>query len=374
MTEAAPQKPSAETQFASAFLGGPQPQIVTEPPQQKAEDKPADAPQAPPTEDKPQELTPAEAPKGEGGAEEKSVEEKYLEAIGGNTEPPPPIDDAMKAALKARGVDDLDALLSERGTLAEQVSQFKNKAEQYDAVEKALKELPAEIGDAIEAFRNGKDYTKALIPLTKGISVSKDAKSIGKEALVDHYFPGKFTQEQKEAINDGDETLKEAFDKYAELAAIQHDKNREGYAASISQRAEQSKAFREREGQAIAAAIAHAKADPATSLLLTEELQGAFAKGTLIDSTFYESDGTPKKEGLALLAKALNHDKIVERAMKGAAAKAKVEGELAARERAPERPSKAPGEIKQPPQAPREGGDAELLKQADAALAKALAG
>lgn len=369
MSEAATQAPAAESTFAAAFLGEPSPVVAQEAPLAETPKPEQKAPETPPA------ATPAAAAvEPSAQQEEPSVEDKYLEAIRGGKAEAPALDDTAKAALKARGVEDIDALLSERGTLAEQVQQFKQKAEQYDSMEKALKELPVEIGKAIEAFRKGEDYTKHLTPLTKGISMSKDAKSIDKQALVDHYFPNKFTQEQIDAIKDGDDTLKEAFDRYAELAAMKHDEGRKGFVDGIAQRTEQSRMFREKQATSIAAAIAHAKADPATAVLMTNDLQGAFEKGSLIDSTFYEADGTPKKESLALLAKALNHDRIVERAMKGAAANGKVEGELIARERAPERPSKAPGEIKQPPQAPRSDGDSDLIRQADAALAAALAG
>lgn len=366
MTEQPTAEAAAANLIASAIAGEdisitPAPAA---PPEQKTE-----APAAPAAPE-----VPAEAPKAE---EPQTPEEKYMAALAKkqSATQAPALDDTAKAALKAKGIEDLDAFLTEKATLAEQLNQFKTKAEQYDKVEETLKSLPVEIAEAIELARKGEDYTKALKPLSDGITLSKEAKAIDKFKLVDHYFPGKFSEEQKEAIRDGDEALKGAFDLYHEQAANKHNGLR-GERMSISeQRAAEAKATQELFSKATAQAIAMAKADEATSVLLTPEIIGSFEKGHLIDSTFYNADGTPKPESLALIAKALNHDAIVARAMKGAAASAAIEGELRARERMPERPAAGSGDVKQPiPTAPKGSDIEEFQKQAQELIGAALMG
>lgn len=357
------------------------PQVVEPAPETKpAEPAPAAeapaTPAAPAAPATPEATKPAEpAPTPEAPAAPKTPEELYIEALNAGRPETPALDDAAKAALKARGIEDVDAFLNEHATITEQLNQYRTKAEQYDAVDKALKELPVEIAQSIQDYRDGKDYTQALMPLSKGITLSKEAKDIDPFKLVDHYYPGRFTEEQKAEIADGtNDALKAAHDQFVELASGKHDGMRAQRIAQMTERQASAKAQQEADARAIAANIAYMKKDPALSALLTPDLQRDFEDGTLIQKTFYNADGTYKEAGLALIAKGLNHDAVVSRMMKGAAAKAKVEGELAARERLPEKPPTAPGEIKQPIPKPSDDGRSEQQRYADEALAKALAG
>ncbi len=301
-------------------------------------------------------------------------EEKYLAELGKLQPEAPVLDDNAKAALKAKGIEDLDARLQEWATDKELATQYKTKAEQYEALQKALKELPVEFGAAIEAFRKGEDYTKHLTPLTKGISMNKEAKDIDRFDLVDHEFPGKFTEDQKQAIKDGlDDTLKAAHDLFYDQAAGRHDGRRAEWMQSTEARAQQAAARRDADQKATAAAIAHAKGDPAVAALLTPELLSDFETGALVDKLFYNADGTPNLKSLALAAKAVNHDAVVTRAMKGAAVKGKIEGELRVRETMPEKPASGTGEVKGPTvQTPEKGSAQEIYEGYQNLVASAL--
>ena len=274
-------------------------------------------------------------------AAEPDMADKYLEALRSKDSKAPELDDTAKAALKARGIEDIDALIQERATDREQAAQYKEKADLYDTMQEALKDLPLEIGEAIEAFRKGEDYTKALSPLTKGITMNKAAKDIDPVALVKHEFPNKLSEEQFEAIKSGDadEATTSLFDGFHELASSRHDARRGAFVERENSRRQAGTAYKEAADKAIAAAIAHAKEDKATATLLTPELLSDFKSGRLIEKLLQNPDGTPSLSSLALLAKAVNHEIVVTRAMKGAAAKAKVEGGLEVLGRMPTKPS-----------------------------------
>lgn len=277
----------------------------------------------------------AEKPAAEGGApavpaahekEEGDIYDKALAALDDNGTGNVPLDDNTKAALKARGIEDLDAYVSEKASLAEQVGMYKAKAEAHDDFMGRLQTLPPEIGEAIEAHRKGEDYSKALLPLINGVSAAKEAKRIDKFALVDHYFPGKFNEEQKAAIKEGDTTLEGAFDLFHEQAKMKHDARREAFTQAAAQKAAAEKAITEKTNKAVADAIAHARADKSRAVLLDKKTLDAFQSGRLIDEMFYNEDGTPKPESLALALDAKHHKMLLERARKGAEAKGSAEG------------------------------------------------
>jgi len=186
------------------------------------------------------------------------------------------------------------------------------------------------------------------MPLTKGITLSKEGKDIDRFALVDSRYPGRFSEDQKQAIIDGDETLKAAHDRFYELAMNEHDAERSNMLKSRDAQAQVASAQREAMSRSIAASIAKAKADPAISALINTDIQSRFEKGNLIEELFYNEDGTLKPESFAHLTKMLNHDTVVARAMKGAAASASMDATLKALDRLPEKPSAGGGEIKQP--------------------------
>jgi len=344
---------NAANQIAAALGGDPiivsNPVVPVDPPTPATPPTPeppkAEAP-TPPVADAPPATPAPEAPAKQ--PEAMTPEERYLHALAEDKGGLPALDDAAKAALKARGIEDIDAFASEKATISEQLGQYRTKAEQYDVLEKRIAELPLEIGKAINAFRNGEDYTKHLMPLTKGITLSKEGKDIDRFALVDSRYPNRFSEDQKQAIIDGDETLKAAHDRFYELAMNEHDTERSNMLKGRDAQAQVVSAQREAMSRSIAASIAKAKSDPALSALINADIQSRFEKGTLIEELFYNEDGTHKAESFALLTKMLNHDTVVARAMKGAAASASMDATLKALDRLPEKPSAGGGEIKQP--------------------------
>lgn len=260
--------------------------------------------------------------------EEDDIYDKALAALD-DTGEAAPLDDSTKAALKARGIEDIDAFVSEKASLAEQLGIYKPKAEAHDEFMARLNTLPPEIGEAIVAHGNGEDYSKALLPLINGVSAAKEGKKIDKFAIVDTYFPNKFSAEQKESIKDGtaDQTLIDAHDLFREQAIARHDARRESFANAAKEKEAAAKAINEKMQKAVADAIAHAKADKARAVLLDKKTLDAFRSGRLIDEMFYNEDGTPNLESLARALDAKHHRMLLEKARTGAEAKGSREGQ-----------------------------------------------
>ncbi len=269
----------------------------------------------------------AEGKPAEASKEEGDIYDKALAALDDNGDPAP-LDDSTKAALKARGIEDIDAFVAERNSLTEQLGLYKPKAEAHDSFMKRIQSLPPEIGEAIQAHGNGEDYTKALLPLINGVSLAKEAKKIDRYALVEHEFPKKFNAEQIEALKEGtaDENLVLAHDVLWEQAKERHDAKRTKYVDAAATKAANEKEFSERSQKAVADAIAHAKADKSRAVLLDKKTLDAFQSGRLIDDMFFDEDGLPTPESLALALDAKHHKMLLERARKGAEVKGAANG------------------------------------------------
>jgi hypothetical protein len=337
--------PAAEAQEPKTADEKPAEKPVDTPtPKSEASDKPAES--APAKEEKPADIDPLD------------------ELLTPPADEPQALDDATKGTIaKFLGVDDPIKFKEEVSVLREQVSQFKEKAEQYDAVFDRISKMPYELSKAVQAAANGEDYKPMLEKLSRGISLSKESKDIDKVALVNEHFPGKFSEEDLEAIKDGDKSLGAAFDKFHELAAMKHDEARQSEVAKQREFIEQQKAIKEAHQKADAAAVAHFKQQGALAKLADPNIINDFLSGKLEESTLYNADGTKKPEYLTLLAKAMTFDKLVARAREGAKVSGGDERELALRGRMPEQPKSPNGDRSQPPQAKSDKQKAEELVQ-----------
>lgn len=330
-----------------------------------ADDKPADTPASHPgASDKPAESTPS--------TDDKPTDVDPLdELLTPPADEPQALDDAAKGTIaKFLGVEDPIKFKEEVSVLREQVSQFKEKADQYDAVFERISKMPYELSKAVQAAANGEDYKPMLDKLSRGISLSKESKDIDKVSLVNEHFPGKFSEEDMEAIKDGDKSLGAAFDKFHELAAMKHDEARQSEVAKQREFIEQQKAMKEAHQKADASAVAHFKQQGALAKLADPNIINDFLSGKLEESTLYNADGTKKPEYLTLLAKAMTFDKLVARAREGAKVSGGDERELALRGRMPDQPKSPNGDRSQ---APKEKSDKQRAEQlVQQAVAEAL--
>lgn len=305
---------------------------------------------------------------------EKDIYDTALEALNGEQQPEAKLTDEVKAYLASKGIEDIDAKLGEFASLTELASQYKGKAESYDQMLTNLANLPAEIGEAITLAGQGEDYTKALIPLTKGVTVSKEGKKIDKYALVDHYFPNKFSAEQVEAIKggDADQTLIDAHDLFREQAIERHEARRKNFAEVESARAQENKESAERMSKAVADAIAHVRKDKMRATFLDKKTIDDFTSGKLVNELLYNKDGTPKLESLAHLIDGIHLPKMVERMRAGALAKGRNEGQAKVMSAMTAQPDTKTFERQGSP-TPKDNGDALKKAVEDGQLAVAAA-
>lgn len=288
-----------------------------------------------------------EAKEGESVVEadgEDTALDEALKAMRSSDEKPVWDEKAKEVFKKTFGADDPEAVLGELGTLRETVAQAEEKAKQSEKILANAQKLPYELAKAVEAALQGKDYKGLINELASGVTLSKASKDLDKVALVDRYYKGKFTQEDKEAIKSGDadEDLMERFNEYHGLASEKHDGARSKEQAAIEQAREAQKLAIEADKKSAMEAVAFAKNDPVVSKLMNELPSGVvdeYLSGALEEKQLYNPDGTRSKAGLALLVKGMLFDKAVTRAMKGAQAAARAEVKAKQHAGLPEKPS-----------------------------------
>lgn len=277
-------------------------------------------------------------------APEPSVDplEAYLNE-GQQTEPewPKEILERFKGEL---GFDSPAAIKQHIATLSEQTEQLKTKAQEAEAIRQRIDEFPLELQNAINRQLQGEDGVAYLQSLRQGVSLSKEAKDIAQEKLVEAYFPGKFTPEQLESIREGDETLKAAHERFAELAAMEHNAQRTKELGRVEAQQKAYTMQREAREASKAAAVAAFKQNKSLSALVDNAFVSKFQSGQLETELLYNEDGTYRPEALARLAMIGLHDKLVERARAGARTEAKNEALLEATARLPQTPKPGPSE------------------------------
>lgn len=292
---------------------------------------------------------------------EKDIYDTALEALNGEKQAEAKLTDEVKNFLAAKGIEDIDAKLGELASVTELAGQYKEKAGAYDQMLVTLGNLPAEIGEAISLANQGEDYTKALVPLTKGVTVSKEGKKIDKFALVGHYFPNEFSEEDIQAIKDGDDKLERAFSLFRDQAVERHDARRKAFADSEEARNIQNKELAERTAKATADAIAHVRKDKVRATFLDKKTIDDFTSGRLDNELLYNKDGTRKLESLAFLIDGIHLPTMVERMRVGAGVKGKNEGQAKVMSAMSDKPNEKTFERQGTP-TPKENGDA--LKKA----------
>lgn len=235
----------------------------------------------------------------------------------------------LKAEL---GFDTPQAIKQHMLQLGEEATLLKSKAQEADTIKAAIDSFPLELQNAINKQLQGEDGVAYLQNTKQGVSLSKDAKDIDSAKLVDAYFPGKFSAEQREAIKDGtaDETLKAAHDRFAELATMEHNNQRTTEQGRVKAQEDARVKQREAVETSRAAAIAHLKNNKTLAALVGPDIIDKFSKGQLEAEYLYNPDGTYRPEALARLATIGIHDKIVERARLGARTEGRNEGILEA--------------------------------------------
>jgi hypothetical protein len=91
------------------------------------------------------------------------------------------------------------------GTWRKQASELPEYKKKADGIEKGLSALPTELQEAIQVAASGGDW-KSAVNNSKLVDFSKGLEKQEDKNLINHFFPGKFTEEQLEDIENSDDT------------------------------------------------------------------------------------------------------------------------------------------------------------------------
>ena len=249
-----------------------------------------------------------------------------------------------KELFKAQfGVDDPVAYKADLDKRLTEAELLKSEYDQIAPVVQAMNKLNPALQKAFALALEGKptDAQEYLRSLPEAVVQGKAAKDVPKEKLVDMYFPGKLSDEDREALTDPDTdpdvkaAIKARVDHWAKAAGEIHDSKLEEIKNEQVAQKEAQKAQFEAYKQATATAISEARNSKLGALLdpaATEALQtGAFMKA------FVEDDGvTPTKDAGTRYLWAVHGEKLMKAAETRGYKRGKMEGSLESTSRMPE--------------------------------------
>jgi hypothetical protein len=91
------------------------------------------------------------------------------------------------------------------GTWRKQASELPEYKKKAEGIEKGLGALPTELQEAIQVAASGGDW-KSAVNNTKLVDFTKPVEKQDEKNLINHFFPGKFSEEQLEDIQNSDDT------------------------------------------------------------------------------------------------------------------------------------------------------------------------
>ena len=251
--------------------------------------------------------------------------------------------------LKERyNIPDLAAHLKEHTTLREQL----NIAQQETATQKAVIEhinaLSPDMLRAIEEDRKKPGTGVEFLRNLPKADYSRPGSEQDKFNLVDSRYPGKFTDEEKADIRTGnaDDALKRQFDRYHEMAVMDHDAARGKWQADRQKETEFRTNHEKKWYEHAAANYAHLEQKAKSLTLdLTPEVKKQHESGTLYSNLFYTQDGFLKPEALELALTIKRLPDILERVKKSAEVRGKNEGVAESHLRLPSQPRPTGSEL-----------------------------
>lgn len=187
---------------------------------------------------------------------------------------------------------------------------FEETNTKLSTLENELKALPPEFFEAFDMVAKGEDYSKAFTGKS-AIKLDVPFEKQDKKALVNTYFPGKFTEEDfAEDAENKSENLKMA-EEAAEIKFKAEKQNYDSQRATMAARAENQLKL---EKQAASSSVNNLKQrfpdiDSETFNSVKDVVEGGAQK---IMSLFFNKDGTIKPETALKLLMAEYHEDILE--------------------------------------------------------------
>lgn len=276
-----------------------------------------------------------------------------------STEPPaPPAPSAIDSLFEApqtkevpselatflkeqHNIQDLASHLKEFSTIKEQLALVQQDAATSRAIIDHINSMSPEMLRAIEEDRkkpgSGVDFLRSL----PKADYSRPGSEQDKFALVENRYPGKFSEEEKAEIRSGvaEDALKRQFERYHELAVMDHDADRARWQADRQKEIDFRTQHNKKWEESAAAAYAHLdQKAKSLSMDLTPEIRKQHESGVLYTNLFYTKDGFLKPEALETALTIKRLPDILDRVKKAAEVKGKNEGIAEAHMRLPTQP------------------------------------
>ncbi len=248
----------------------------------------------------------------------------------------------LTSLLKERyNIPDLAAHLKEHTTLREQLNIVQQEAATQKAIIEHVNSLSPDMLRAIEEDRKKPGTGVEFLRNLPKADYSRPGSEQDKFSLVESRYPGKFTDEEKADIRTGnaDDALKRQFDRYHEMAVMDHDGARAKWQADRQKETEFRTQHDKKWFEHAAANYAHLEQNAKSLTLdLTPEIKKQHESGILYSSLFYTQDGFLKPQALELALTIKRLPDILDRVKKSAEVRGKNEGVAEAHLRLPSQP------------------------------------
>lgn len=216
----------------------------------------------------------------------------------------------------------------------------KPEIEQARALKSVIDSLPAAMQEAISLYRDGKDWSGYLASLPKEVVADRPVKEIPKLDLVDRYFKGKVTQEQRDKLSDPDidpaikDAINAVIDTLYPTAVDMYNADLEKPKVAARQRQEQIRAAEENHEKSVAINVATAKKS-LIGPLVDQSAIDRFKSNELVRDFLFKSDGVTYNDDLFEKIMFANDRTAVYERLKTSPAVARGEGMAAATDRLP---------------------------------------
>lgn len=203
-----------------------------------------------------------------------------------------------KFGFQAKSVADLPKFFETAQGWRASAEKLKTTEEKLQAYEKDLASLPPVFFDAFEAISKGEDFMKVFLNQPK-IDYNKTFEKQDLKDVVNHYYPGKFTDDDFEDGSEKSDLVKiatEAAEKQFKLEKQQHDSKRAQKVADVQK---QQQAF----VQSVAGSVQSLKqAFPDIEEETSREISSILEGGpNAVMEMFFDKNGSVKPEAAEFL-------------------------------------------------------------------------
>lgn len=256
---------------------------------------------------------------------------------------PATITPEIAAAFKSHFGTEDPAEVQSRLTAAELL---KTEYDQAVPTLTALNSMPPALQNAFALAMEGKiDEAQSFLQNLPGTVLSnKDAASIPKEKLIDAYFPGKLSEEDREALKDPDtdpdikDAIKARMDHWHKAAKEMHESALTEQRTQQQKQAEGQKAAFENYKKATADSLTAAKQSP-LGALVDPAVTNAITTGAYMKAFVQEDGVTPTKDAATRYLWAIHGEKLMKVADARGFKRGQMEGKLDATSRQPSVPA-----------------------------------